>query len=157
MLTALCNGSRKCAVFLLLPVIPGFCETDSSTIGDVPEPNDINLLRQLFHLYNPAHTHLQPIEFQKLLTETFDNLVITEHQSNILQKNKFPKSLVSTIMQYSGPIPDIPALKWGRSHKDEAFKKYGCDMKGHVNFKIHKSCLFINPSYHYLGASLDVI
>ena len=86
LLTALCNCSPKCAVFSLLPVIPDFCETDSSTI-DVPEPDDVNLPRQLFHLYNPAHSDLQPLELQKLVSETFDNPTIAEGQSNILEKS----------------------------------------------------------------------
>ena len=132
---------------------------------------------------------MQPLELQKLVFETFDNLTITEGQSDFLEKStqaqsnsylwseyrrglitssnlhsilhftgkKFPKSLVFTIMQYSSPNPDIPALKWGRSHEDEAFTKYVSDMKGHVNLKVHKSGQFINPSHPYLGASPDGI
>ena len=60
-------------------------------------------------------------------------------------------------MQYSSHNPDILALKWGRSHEDEGFTKYFSDMKGHVNLKVRKSGLFINPSYTYLGASPDGI
>ena len=87
LLMALRNCSPKCAVFSSLPVIPGFCETDSSTIDDVPELDDINLPRQLFHLYNPAPSNLQPLELQKLVSETLDNFTITEGQSNFLEKS----------------------------------------------------------------------
>ena len=92
--------TEVCCFFSLLPVITGFCETDPSTIDDVPEPDDINQLRQLFHQYNPAQSDLQPLELQKPVSETFDNFTITEGQSNFLEKSKQAQSNSYLLSEY---------------------------------------------------------
>ena len=68
----------------------------------------------------------------------------------------YPKSIVKSIMQYYKVSPNIPALKWGREHEDDARVAYIQHMKCvHHNIQVRHSGLIINPLYPYLGASPD--
>ena len=70
--------------------------------------------------------------------------------------HKYPKSIVSAIMQYTSGDPDLPALKWGRENEAVAREEYVARMKEmHRNFRTSLSGLMINPAYPYLAASPD--
>ena len=69
---------------------------------------------------------------------------------------KYPLSLVKSIMQYYAVSENVPALKWGKEHEDDARKEYILYMESrHTHFEVKSSGLVINPSYPYLGASPD--
>lgn len=68
----------------------------------------------------------------------------------------FPTSLVKRIMQYS-PVPDIPALKWGRENEDKARSEYVLTVDAkHQNTLVVDDCgLVVDPQFSCLGASPD--
>lgn len=86
-----------------------------------------------------------------------EGLITASHFHEIIRYTgkKFPKSILSKLMQYNTPSPSIPALKWGRDHEEEAKKAYLRHMKDHGNFHLKPSGLIINASYPFLGASPD--
>ena len=53
-------------------------------------------------------------------------LITSSHFQSVLHHSgkSYPKSLVNTIMQYTRPNPDLPSLKWGRIHEDDARREY---------------------------------
>ena len=74
------------------------------------------------------------------------------------RETAFPYSLVNSIMQYSKPSSNIPALKWGRLNEDKAREQYYSLLSTqHTNFHVRLSGLHIDTQHPYLGASPDGI
>lgn len=86
--------------------------------------------------------------------------ITASHMHNVLKYTgrKYPKSIVSAIMQYTSLNSELPALQWGREHEAIAREEYVVKMNGmHDNFHTSLSGLVINPTYPYMAASPDGI
>ncbi len=65
------------------------------------------------------------------------------------------KTLISSILQEK-PVPDIPALRWGRENEPLARQQYIAAVSDeHTFFELEETGLHINPKYPHLGASPD--
>lgn len=72
------------------------------------------------------------------------------------KEKTFPKSIVQDIMQYTGPNPQIPSLKWGREKEPVARHQYIQDAQVvHTNLQVKPIGLVINTKYPFLGATPD--
>ena len=70
----------------------------------------------------------------------------------------YPKSIITSIMQYSGNIDHIPALRWGRENEDRAREAYTTRIQlEHQGVCVRCCGLVVNPKYPFLGASPDGI
>lgn len=65
------------------------------------------------------------------------------------------RSLLDRILQVK-PMPNVPALEWGRKNEEVARKAY-VEMvdPNHTNFKVTQTGLHLHPAYPFLGASPD--
>ena len=72
-------------------------------------------------------------------------------------RGKYPRSIVSKIMQYETMNTSaVPALKWGSEKEVEARTTYTHGVKkDHVNSVVSLAGLNVNPKYPHLGASPD--
>lgn len=74
------------------------------------------------------------------------------------KERAYPYSLVNSIMQYSKPPLNLPALKWGRQSEDTARKQYiTFSSHQHTNFQVQLSGLHVDINDPYLGATPDGI
>ena len=72
------------------------------------------------------------------------------------REKSFPTSLVKTIMQYSGSNTDVPAIKWGAEHEQEAHEAYANIMAvKHATFKINPAGLRVCTKQPFLVATSD--
>ena len=70
----------------------------------------------------------------------------------------YPKSIITSIMQYSGNIDHVPALRWGRENEDRAREAYTTRIQlEHQGVCVRCCGLVVNPKYPFLGASPDGI
>ena len=68
----------------------------------------------------------------------------------------YPKSIISSIMQYGSDISHVPAIKWGREKEDQARKAYATQISLQHEGTCVRCCgLVVSPSYPYLGSSPD--
>uniref|UniRef100_A0A1X7VKI9 SWIM-type domain-containing protein n=1 Tax=Amphimedon queenslandica TaxID=400682 RepID=A0A1X7VKI9_AMPQE len=80
----------------------------------------------------------------------------TAHSVIKFTYRSYPATIVKQVMQYEELSPTIPAIKWGRDHKNDARTEYFDIMKEtHVNFQVDFCGLVINPKYPYMAASTD--
>uniref|UniRef100_A0A1X7UUU8 Uncharacterized protein n=1 Tax=Amphimedon queenslandica TaxID=400682 RepID=A0A1X7UUU8_AMPQE len=73
--------SSKCSIFTVLPGYGGMVEDRLSTTDDV------NLPKQLYHLYKPDYAALSSSELDQLVTDTFSNIMITTKEADYLEKS----------------------------------------------------------------------
>ena len=72
------------------------------------------------------------------------------------REKTFPSSLVKTIMQYSGSNRDVPAIKWGIEHEQEAREAYANIMAvKHATFKVNPAGLRVCTRQPFLAATPD--
>ena len=71
-------------------------------------------------------------------------------------EKSFPTSLVKKIMQYSRSNTDVPAIKWGVKHEQEAREAYTNIMAvKHATFKINPAGLRVCTKQPFLAATPD--
>ena len=69
------------------------------------------------------------------------------------REKTFPSSLVKTIMQYSGSNRDVPAIKWGIEHEQEAHEAYANIMAvKHATFEVNPAGLRVCTRQLFLAA-----
>ena len=74
------------------------------------------------------------------------------------KETAYPYSLVNSIMQYSKPPSNVPALKWGRQSEATAHKEYiAISSRQHTNFRVRLCGLHIDTDHPYLAATPDGI
>ena len=67
------------------------------------------------------------------------------------------ESLLNNILQEK-PIPNTPAIQWGKEKEAVARQKYVDTMRdNHIDFTVVPTGLHVNPSFPHLGASPDGI
>ena len=67
------------------------------------------------------------------------------------------KSVIERILQPK-PIPNVPALQWGRTNEDVARREYMSKISAnHTCFDVRRTGLHLHQSYPYLGVSPDGI
>ncbi|KAL5508851.1 hypothetical protein EMCRGX_G004107, partial [Ephydatia muelleri] len=72
------------------------------------------------------------------------------------REKTFPSSLVKTIMQYSGSNRDVPVIKWGIEHEQEAREAYANIMAvKHATFKVNPAGLRVCTRQPFLAATPD--
>ena len=72
------------------------------------------------------------------------------------REKTFPSSLVKKIMQYSGSNRDVPAIKWGIEHEQEAHEAYANIMAvKHATFKVNPAGLLVCTRQPSLAATPD--
>ena len=71
-------------------------------------------------------------------------------------ERSYPTSHLKSVMHYSAPPPNIPALRWGCEKEETAIADYTSTMAcSHTNLKLEWCGLIVNPKYPHLGASPD--
>lgn len=75
----------------------------------------------------------------------------------ILHRKQWSQDFISSLLNTDDSLSDsIPALQWGKTSESIAMQSYIGQMTcQHVNFKIQKCGLFVNPKMPHLGASPD--
>jgi len=165
-------------------VLPGFALPNIPTSHE-PEPNLPPLLTALYDAKYACYSGAELVElceetFTHLSISTEESKFLercTRQQSNSClwynyrvgritaskfhtvakcTERSYPTSLVKSVMQYSAPSPNVPALRWGHEKEETAIADYTNTMaRSHTNFKLERCGLIVNPKYPHLGASPD--
>ena len=67
-------------------------------------------------------------------------------------------SILKTVMQYTPLLSNVPAIKWGVQHENDARQEYvEQTQQEHILFECHPAGLTVHPDYPHLGASPDCL